>query len=348
MMWGAEGDPKSLEWFIERYLPLIDTEMRAVVDEHEPAMGGLSNLVGYHLGWVDADSRRCDARSGKRIRPSLCLLACEACGGDVGNALPAAAGVELLHNFTLVHDDIQDGDRTRRGRPTLWSIWGQAQGINAGDTLFALSQLAMLRLEGRGVSPEIVIEAIRLLNRTCLTLTHGQYLDIGFEGQNAVSVADYLLMIEAKTAALIGSACELGALIGGGRQEIRRHLRGYGRHLGMAFQMQDDVLGIWGDPDVTGKPVGADILRKKKTLPLVHGVEQSQELRSLLSRKRLSEGELRKATSLLEESGSRDYAERRARKHYGQALEALDQAALKGPTAHALQELARRLVRRER
>lgn len=339
--------PTSLELFIDGYLPSIETEMGSVVQAYERDMGDLSNMLRYHLGWVDAAFRASDGRSGKRLRPILCLLACRGCGGETDRVLPAAAAVELLHNFTLIHDDIEDGDEQRRGRLTVWKLWGEAQGINAGDALFSISQLAMLRLSERDVPAEIVVEAMRLLNQTCVTLTRGQFLDIGFEGRNRVSVDEYLRMIEAKTAALIGTACEMGALIGTRDGEKRDHLRGFGRHAGLAFQMQDDVLGIWGDPKVTGKPVGADVLRRKKTLPLVHGLEQSGELRSLLAEGRPSEADLPRIRCLLDEVGSRRYAERSAREHCERALRALDAAALDSPAADALQELATKLIRRD-
>lgn len=341
-------DAAELRELLDTHVPAIETEMRAVLRDYDPGTGELFVLLRYHLGWVDATGNPCDAPSGKRIRPVLCLLSCEACRGSAVSALPAAAAVELLHNFTLVHDDIEDGDEKRRGRPTLWSIWGQAQGVNAGDALFAVSELATLRLEKRGLPARTVVQAVRLLNETCLTLTLGQYADIAFESCDDVSVDEYLQMIEAKTAALIGCACELGALVAGGPCETRKSLRAFGRHVGLAFQMQDDVLGIWGDPEMTGKPVGTDVLRRKKTLPIVHGLEQNAELRSLLGRRRLSEADVREATDLLEESGSREYTERSAREHFDGALEALSGADIDPAAAHTLRQLANRLVHRDR
>jgi geranylgeranyl diphosphate synthase type I len=305
-------------------------------------------MLRYHLGWVDAAFERCDARSGKRVRPVLCLLSCEGCGGSWEQALPAAAAVELLHNFTLIHDDIEDQDETRRGRPTVWSIWGEAQGINAGDTLFAVSQLAILKLRERGIPAAAVVEATRVFNETCIALTGGQHLDIQFEGRNDVSVEDYLAMIEGKTAGLVSCSCELGALIADAPAPQREHLRAFGWHAGLAFQMLDDILGIWGDSAMTGKPVGADILRGKKTLPLLHGLEQSTELRTLLMRDSLSDDHVRHARVLLEEAGSREYTEQLAERHHEAALTALRRANLREPAAQALRELAEKLLNRRR
>lgn len=338
----------SLEASLDRYLSLLEEEMRAILREADPHQAGLFGMLRYHLGWADASFHPCRARAGKRVRPMLCLLACEACGGDGRPALPAAAGIELLHNFTLIHDDIEDRDQTRRGRPTVWSVWGEAEAINAGDTMFALAQLALLRLRDRDVAPTTAVDALRLFNQTCVAVTVGQHLDIRFESRDDVSIVDYLAMVEGKTAALVAASCEMGALVAGAPPTRREHLRVFGHHLGMAFQMCDDVLGIWGDPEVTGKPVGADLARRKKTLPLLHGLERSAKLRSLLAQEALSEVDVRRATHLLEEAGSREYTEQLAREHHDRALVALGQAELQGEAAQALHELARRLVNRER
>lgn len=338
----------SLEIFFTRYLPPLEAEMRVVVQTADPRHTGLFGMLRYHLGWAGAAFNPCQARTGKRVRPVLCLLACEACGGEWEQALPAAAAIELLHNFSLIHDDIEDRDETRHGRPTVWALWGEAQAINAGDTLFALTQLALPRLSGRSVPATTIVAAFRLLNHACVALTGGQYLDIGFERRTNVSIADYLAMIERKTGALVACACETGALIAAATNDQREHLCSYGRHLGLAFQMRDDVLGVWGDPVITGKPVGADVVRRKKSLPILHGLEHSAELRTLLAREVLSASDVRHATELLQETGSRAYAEQLARKHHTQALTALEKAYLEGPAAEALHELVQTLLSRER
>jgi len=346
----------SLRTFFDRYLPPLVAEMRAVVQTADPRHAGLFGMLRYHMGWVDAAFNPCQARTGKRVRPVLCLLVCEACGGDWEQALPAAAAVEFMHNFSLIHDDIEDRDETRRGRSTVWALWGEAQGINAGDTLSALAQLALLRLSERGVPATTVVAAMCLFNRTCVALTGGQYLDIGFESRADVSIEDYLAMVEGKTAALVACACEMGGLVAAapdpsadsGHGVRREHLRSFGHHLGLAFQVRDDILGIWGDPAVTGKPVGADVVRRKKSLPILHGLEQSAELRALLAQETLSETDVHRATELLQETGSRAYTEQLAREHHAQALAALEEASLQGAAAQALHELAQTLLGRER
>jgi geranylgeranyl diphosphate synthase type I len=189
-----------------------------------------------------------------------------------------------------------------------------------------------------------------------VALTGGQHLDIGFESRGDVSIADYLAMVEGKTAALVACACEMGGLVAEaagpwtdpGQSARRKHLRSFGHHLGLAFQMRDDVLGIWGDPSATGKPVGSDVARRKKSLPILHGLERSAELRTLLAQEKLSTADVQRATELLEETNSRETAEQLAREYHDQALAALEQASLQGPAAQALHELAQRLLGRQR
>ncbi|HHS97737.1 MAG TPA: polyprenyl synthetase family protein [Chloroflexi bacterium] len=338
----------SLSAFTSRYLSALEAEMQAVVSASAPTVRDLYGYLRYHLGWVDDRFRPHRGRTGKRLRPILCLLSCEACGGDWEQALPAAAAVELLHNFSLIHDDIEDRDDVRRGRPTVWALWGVPQAINAGDALFVLAHLAMLRLSGRGVSAETVAEALRVFDRACLRLTEGQFMDIRFEEKEEVGLEEYLAMIEGKTGALISAACELGALVAGAPADQRDRLRAFGRHLGLAFQIQDDVLGIWGDPEKTGKPVGSDLRSRKKTLPILHGLQHDPALRALLARPTLGEEEVGEAIRRLEAVGSRAFAEEQARRHIDQALAVLEAADLQSPAASALHDLTFGMVERAR
>ncbi len=339
----------TLDTFFERYLPPLEEEMIQVLSAFEEVpFAGLLGMLRYHLGWADEHFRPTHAPAGKRARPVLCLLVCESCGGDWQAALPAGAAVEMIHNFSLIHDDIEDNDRVRRGRPTVWAIWGQPQAINAGDTLFALAHLALLHLSEHGVHPESVVEATWILDQTCVRLTGGQYLDMAFETRAEVSVENYLAMVEGKTAGLIACASELGALVAGVPKEQREHLRAFGHYLGMTFQMTDDILGIWGDPAVTGKPVGSDIIRRKKTLPILYGLEREPALGALLAQETFSEQDVERATRLLLEAGSREYTERLAREYHDRAIAALEAVGLDTPTAGVLRELAQVLLERRK
>jgi len=229
-------------------------------------MSGL--MAAYHMGWVDRDGREHDAAPGKLVRPSLCLWACAAAGAAPELALPLAGAVEWVHNFTLVHDDIQDGDRERRHRETVWAVWGTAHGINAGDAIHAFA-FELLLAPGplavrRGRAGHVLARAVR-------EVVEGQCQDLALEGRVQASPSAYLRMARAKTGVLIGASMEGGALIGGAPAAVARRLRRAGELLGLAFQVRDDWLGIWGEPAQTGKSRDCDLARRKVTYPVVAG-----------------------------------------------------------------------------
>ncbi|GAC1323446.1 MAG: hypothetical protein NVSMB2_21180 [Chloroflexota bacterium] len=248
---------------------LVDTWTRdAIAQSLSPEADRLRAVLEYHLGWRDTDLHPLDvaAPSGKKLRPALVLLTAQAVCGEITLAAQAAAvAVELIHNFSLVHDDIQDHSDMRRHRPTLWSRWGIPQAINAGDALFALAQIVMSR-QGSELAAVMTHE----LNTTALLLAEGQFLDIDLqEGLTSVTLDAYETMVTRKTGVLFAAACRLGALASGASWEQADAYAAFGRELGMAFQEQDDVLGIWGNAAVTGKPDAADILERKRGLPAV-------------------------------------------------------------------------------
>ena len=229
--------------------------------------------MAYHLGWVDPDGAALDPPViGKRIRPALVVLTCEAVGGRIDDARGPAVAVELIHNFSLVHDDIQDRSDQRHGRDTVWKLWGGAQGINVGDAIFALAQVALAEL-----SPDHprLAEGFGRLNRTCARLCEGQYLDLALESAADVWLENYEEMIARKTAALIDCSTALGAWAAGVPSDVVDACGRFGYELGMAYQLQDDLLGVWGDPSVTGKPNRADILTRKKALPMVLALQMT-------------------------------------------------------------------------
>ena len=197
------------------YLPLIEAEMRDVLAIPQDAAAGHYQIMQYHMGWLDAALQPAVAPAGKRIRPLLCLLACAAAGGDPGAALPAAAGLELLHNFSLLHDDIEDNSPLRRHRPTAWTIFGMPITCNAGDGMFSLAHMAFYRMEALGVPPATVLAALRRFDEMCVALTEGQFLDMSFERRLSVTPDDYFRMIAGKTGALLAVAPEIGALVAG-------------------------------------------------------------------------------------------------------------------------------------
>jgi geranylgeranyl diphosphate synthase type I len=228
-------------------------------------------ILSYHMGWAGENGD--PVARGKRIRPLLLLLTCLACGTEWQPALPAAASVELVHNFSLIHDDIQDNSSLRRGRKTVWVKWGMPQGINAGDALFVLSNQALLDLQPT-YPIDIILEASRILLSTCLNLTKGQFLDMSYEKKTFLSEDEYWPMISGKTAALISACTSIGALLGGAGAKDQDAWCNFGHYLGLAFQIQDDYLGIWGDLNQLGKSTDSDLVSGKKTFPIVYGLSK--------------------------------------------------------------------------
>ena len=333
-----------------RYRIELGEYLRSALPESSPAL--LYRMMRYHLGWEDEQGRPLAEGAGKALRPTLCLWACQAAGGDWRTALPAAAALELVHNFSLVHDDIQDGDRERRHRPTVWSLWGQPQAINAGDSLLMLGRLVMLRLGERGVAPAKVIEACRVLDEACLTMIEGQCLDIGFEDEREVSVEAYLDMIARKTGALLGASLHLGALVAVDDEQQVKCFARCGHLLGLAFQIRDDILGVWGAADVTGKPVAADIRRRKKCLPVVYAMavaqaKEREQLFRVYSQGALGDEEVNVVLQLLDSHRAYDYCQQMAQQRIEQALTELDRVDMEPTARGEFEALAKFLLERE-
>ncbi len=262
---------------LTRYTDVIEGALRRA---SLPSRSHLGRMAGYHLGYLNADGRPGLADGGKRLRPTLALWACEALGGDPQWALPAAVSVELIHNFTLIHDDIQDGDEQRRHRPTVWSIWGVNQGINAGDGMLAL---ALRTLLCQGTFSDRRMRAAHALTAAVVDVVEGQCLDLSLEGTAAVTEATYLRLATAKTGALMGASLAAGAILAGADDRVVRNFDDAGRLLGLAFQIRDDWLGTWGNPELTGKGRTGDLERRKLTYPIVaaFSVAQPQRRREL-------------------------------------------------------------------
>ena len=285
-------------------------------------------MMRYHLG-LDGTG----APAGKRIRPLLGLLAYASIAGDYRAALPGAAAVELGHNFSLVHDDIEDGDLERRHRPTLWSLHGVPQAINVGDMLFSLSRMALHRLTQLGFSDAKVLRLMRLYDETCVALCEGQYIDIATsESDRLMSVELYFDMIGRKTAALIAASIEAGALLATDDDEVIARYRAFGWALGLAFQLNDDLLGIWGAEQSTGKEP-SDIARHKKTLPVIYafehaGPEDRERLAALYGLDAATTADVDEIVTILERTGARDFTRTEARRYRDEALGELDAAGV--------------------
>ncbi len=343
----------NLQRALQTFLPLVEEELRVCLSIRRQDVPAFIGMIHYHMGWTDEhfEAEPVPVKTGKRMRPLLTLLACRACGGEPRQALPAAAAVEIVHNFSLVHDDIEDRSDTRHGRRTVWSLWGDAQAINVGDALFALAHLALQRLSQYGVTLDRVSSALRILDETCLALCQGQYLDMAFESNLDVNVEAYMRMIAGKTAALLGCAAQLGALIAPVEAATVERYERIGSTMGLAFQIQDDVLGIWGDTALTGKPVADDIRSRKQTLPILYvlqgtGNGLAQRLRALYEQNALAESDVAEAVAILDAAGARAYAEDLANHYVDQSLRELEAAQPEPEAGAALREMARFLVQR--
>lgn len=307
----------------------IVASMRAAFPTVRPTVDLYYAMMHYHLGWVDEQLQPTNASSGKLLRPLFVLLGNRVYGGRDEQALPLAAGVQLLHDFSLIHDDIEDNSPTRRGRPTTWRIWGLAQGINAGDCMFALAHRSIYRMADVGVPAERVLRIVRDFEETVLRLCEGQYLDMSAEGQMNVSAEQYIEMIRGKTAALTAASVGLGAQVSTDDAQQVAAMWELGEAIGLAFQMQDDLLDIWGEPEVTGKPFATDLVQRKMSLPVIHGLasaspEDRAQFETLYRQPELSRADLETLLAILGRTRSRAYVEGLIRTEYQRAMQAFD------------------------
>jgi geranylgeranyl diphosphate synthase type I len=307
-----------------RLLADTEAEILRIVGDRDDSTAGVYEMIRYHLGLDRTDGPR-----GKRMRPLLGLLAYTSIAGEHSRALPGAAAVELGHNFSLVHDDIEDGDTERRHRATLWAKHGVPQAINTGDLIFSLSRVALHRLTDLGFSDAKVLRLMRLYDHTCVLLCEGQYLDIASAASDEpMTVEGYFDMIGRKTAALISASIEAGALLATDDEDVIGAYRRFGWALGLAFQLNDDVLGIWGEEAATGK-VPTDLARHKKTLPVLYALQHAApadrvRLRELYVASDLEEAEVVEMATLIERAGGQAFTRDEARRYRDEALGELD------------------------
>ncbi|MDT0317121.1 polyprenyl synthetase family protein [Streptomyces millisiae] len=339
----APGDDASPETWLRYAREVTDPVLRAAVSAlHERAR----NVAGYHLGWWDEQGRPGLAGWGKAVRPALALLAARAVGGRPEVAANAAAAVQLAHDSSLLHDDIIDRDETRRHRPTAWKVFGVPGALLAGDAMLTLAVSLVQR-------HDLGARAAAALNEAVQQFIGGQLEDMAFEARTDVSLSECTTMAARKTGALMGVACRLGALAAGADEARATSLDAFGRALGLAFQHVDDLLGIWGDPGQTGKPAGADLHARKKSLPVVAalaaGFPESAELADQYARDpALDDAEsLRHTADLVERAGGRRASADGARRHLAEALRHLDDARPAEPDARPLRALAGWLVDRD-
>jgi geranylgeranyl diphosphate synthase type I len=326
-------------------LPPVESELKRQVrrlagQSTEP----FHEMLAFHMGWETKHTSK--GHAGKRIRPLISLLACASVGGNWRQAVPAAAALELLHNFSLVHDDIEDNSTTRRGRPTLWQRSGVPLALNAGDALFTIANLAALNLL-QTYEPPIVVTVLGILEQACLDLTKGQFLDLYNQEKGRLTMDGYWQMIGGKTAALLAACTQVGALLGGASPKKVYEYRKFGQLLGLAFQVEDDILGIWGEEKRTGKSAATDLQEGKLSLPVVYGISRRGAFSKLwrdVPHRRRNAVRLRR---LLERDGSLQYATRQADRLTRESVATLKRLQARGSAGVALEELSTMLLSRE-
>lgn len=350
-----DTDTPDVTALLERSRALATPVLRSAVDRLAPPMDA---VAAYHFGWTDAQGRPAEGDGGKAVRPALALISAQVTGAAPEVGVPGAVAVELVHNFSLLHDDLMDGDEQRRHRDTVWKVHGPAQAILVGDALFALANEVLLEL----ATPEAG-RATRRLTSATRALIDGQAQDISYEHRRRVSVEECLEMEGNKTGALLACAASIGAVLGGADDRTADTLETYGYHMGLAFQAVDDLLGIWGDPEATGKQTWSDLRQRKKSLPVVAalaaGGPASDKLAGLLAadaeaqdagqpEDAFSEAEFAARAALIEEAGGREWTSQEARRQYTVAIEALDSVPMPTHVRASLVALADFIVVRKR
>ena len=331
----------------ETILSAIESELQQQIDLlNELRTGEFHEMLTYHMGW-SGEGAGPDA-CGKRTRPLMvCLMyASVSPSADFHDVLPAAVAVELIHNFSLVHDDIQDQSLLRRGRPTVWKRWGVAQAINAGDVLFILAHQSLFNLRDR-FKPDKVFSAGQIIQEACLNLTRGQFLDLSFEKRKDVSVEEYWGMISFKTAALLSASTHIGAILAGLTETRLESCREFGHYLGMAFQVYDDYLGIWGDSALTGKSTESDLVTGKKVLPVLIGLEKKGAFSKRWLKGSVQPEEAPSLAEQLSKEGVKLFTLEMADQFTDRALQALRLSDPQGEAAEGLYALAQGLVKRQ-
>ena len=335
-----------------RYKGWVEEELYRSVPS--TASAGLYVLLHYHMGWVDRLGNQAPSgiSQGKALRPTLCLFACEALSQDFRRAVPAAAALELIHNFSLIHDDIQDQDRERRHQPTVWHLWGVPSALVAGNAMQSTGDLALLNTAHEDALSPVTLKISQLLTDNYLEMIEGQCLDLAFEAKTDISTEEYLDMIAHKTGALIRSGLEIGALVGTDDTVAFRAFSRFGNCLGRAFQIRDDVLGIWGDVATTGKATGNDIRRRKKSFPVVFALnhasgESKHDLLEIYGQQELDEDDVKRVLAVLDEVGAQEHSQRIIEASAGDALTALEEVSLPSWAREEAEGLVDFLARRE-
>jgi geranylgeranyl diphosphate synthase, type I len=336
-------------------LKAIEEELqRQVARLNQPRTSQFYEMLTYHMGWTGENAG--PLATGKRVRPMLVLLTTAACitenDEDLSEsikwlrAIQGAVAVELVHNFSLVHDDIQDNSNKRRGRPTVWAKWGAPMAINAGDALFVIANQSISDL-CEYYPADVVVKTAKILNDTCLDLTCGQFLDMSYEERHDLDIEDYWSMVGGKTSALLSACTHIGAVLGYAGEAEEEAYRLFGYHLGLAFQVQDDILGIWGDEVITGKSAASDLVEGKNSIPILYALGKNGKFAERWKQGPITATEVQSIAALLDDEGGKSYATEVAENQTQKALSYLQSANPHGMAGEALLALAEQLLNRK-
>lgn len=337
--------------FFARYRPVISAALKAELSHLDL---GVYSTHRYYMGWEDEGGRPVSGKEGKRLRPTLALLGCDALGGDVSQAVPIATALEFIHNFSLIHDDLEDLDDKRHDRATIWVVWGDSIAIISGNAMLQIADRAAKGLVYNGVSPSMALRIQMLITRSYLHMVEGQYLDLDYETRSEVSISEYLAMIDRKTGALIRASLYLGALVATHDDSDCYAADDLGMaafEIGRMFQIRDDMLGVWGG-DETGKPVGSDLRRKKKALPTVHIMNSARgaakrRIEEIFDANEVDDSDVEDMLSIMEESGTYGYCMDVAQSHWDSAVTVLERINLDDSVKGDFRELGEYLLDRE-
>lgn len=339
-----------LSKFFSSSLKMVEEEMEKLLSQFDLP---LYNLIRYHLGWMDEkgnwlgeDERR--RFGGKRVRPMMLLAINKLLGGSTRRCLPAASAIEFLHNFSLVHDDVEDGDEVRRFRPTVWKIWGVPQAVNLGSSMQAIVNLSAISLR-QNFPAEIVSKVLEELTWAIIRMTEGQYLDLVMQEGEESTVSDYLDMVRKKTGTLFERACRIAAILANRKEEVVERAGKFGMFFGLAFQIKDDYLGVWGEPEKIGKPA-EDIHKGKKSFPIVFALNKSprrEELTKILAKNEKEKKDIIRVWEILDEIGAKEYTREFCESYTDDAIFHLARLGGKSSLRRELEEWVRQSLRIE-
>ena len=329
----------------QHYRDTLEKDLQSVIVGNELT---LYKMMAYQMGWIDDMGNDVSSSNSQRLHPTLCLMTCESLSGDFTKAIPAASSLELVHQFSLIHQDVQYGLPERNNRSTVWWTWGPAQAINAGDGLHAMARLNILKQTDIGMPYDQALRAINMLDKACLRLCEGQYLDLTYQERVDISEDAYFKMVEAKTSSLVSCATSLGALMAESDEVIIETMTEYGRKIGIALQIREDIEDLWKPLDAE-MPVSGDLLNKKKSLPIIYALKNAtgpnkRALGDVYFKRVMEPEDVLKVIDVLDSLGAKEFAVEKARKLIDDALHDLENNMPRYAKLDGLKSLAQSVI----